>query len=69
MNLRREVIAPDGPSRRKATEAYRRRRKAVLRGEQFLASMRRISESGCAVDPEDVIDELNQVIQALKETL
>lgn len=68
-HLRREVIAPDGPNRRVAVASYRKRRKAVARGKQFLASMRRINETGCAVDPSDVVDELHFLIKALEETL
>lgn len=72
--LRREVIAPDGPDRRDAVAAYRRRRKAVERGKRFLARVRTAYyqdryEHVQDPDTADVIDELYLLIQALEETL
>lgn len=67
--LKREVIAPDGPDRHDAVAAYRRRRNAVKRGKKFLTTMRRMNYLGCAVDPGDVIDEIDRLIEVLEETL
>jgi hypothetical protein len=67
--LRREVIAPDGPDRRDAVAAYRRRRKAVERGKRFLVKVRSAHEFARDLDSGDVIDELDLLIKALEETL
>lgn len=67
--LRREVIAPDGPDRRDAVAAYRRRRKAVERGRQFRDKVWAGYERGKDPDGGDVLDELHLLIKALEETL
>jgi hypothetical protein len=69
VRLRREVIAPDGPDRRDAVAAYRRRRKAVERGRQFRDKVREGYERGRDPDGMDVLDELHLLIKALEETL
>ncbi len=69
MKLRREVIAPDGPNRHDAVTAYRRRRKAIERGERFLANARKLHDAGGAMGTGTVVDEVFRLIQALKEVL
>lgn len=72
VKLRREVIAPDGPSRRAAVAAYRERRKAVKRAVKFRNDACARAYTGRDLDPGylmDVVDELDRLIKALKETL
>jgi hypothetical protein len=69
VRLTREVVARDGPSRRQAVEAYRKRRRAVERGERFLASARAHLEHAEDMDAADVVDEIFLLTKALKETL
>lgn len=70
--LRREVIAPDGPDRRDAVAAYRRRRTAIERAVRFRNDAHATACAGRDVDPGylmDVVDELDRLIKALRETL
>ncbi len=69
--LKREVIAPDGPDRRDAVAAYRRRRKAV---ERARSARKHLYKKACdpRVLPDDLMDaveELDMLIKVLEETL
>lgn len=69
--LRREVIAPDGPNRRDAVAAYRRRRKAI---ERARSTRKRLYEKACGPrvfhdDLMNAVEELDLLIKALEETL
>lgn len=69
--LKREVIAPDGPDRRDAVAAYRRRRKAVERARSTRASLYKKACSPCVFheDLMDAVEELDLLIRVLEKTL
>lgn len=67
--LRREVIAPDGPNRRGAVAEYRLRRKAVERGRRFMKKVQALVDEGCDANSPDVVDELWLLIKELEKTL
>ncbi len=67
--LRREVLAPVGPSRRQAVAVYRRRRKAVERGRRFMQKVQTLVDAGLDTDAADVVDELWLLIKELENTL
>lgn len=67
--LTREVLAPEGPDRRQAVAAYRRRRRAVERGRRFMERVQALVNEGQDADAPDVVDELWLLIKELEKTL
>lgn len=69
VKLRQEVLAPKGPSRRQVVAAYRERRKAIERGQQFTEKVRALADEGRDVNSFDVVFELWLLLKELEKTL
>lgn len=67
--LRREVISPDGPSRRELVADYRQLRLAVERVERLVDDLLAAAEYADDVDPLQVIDELHPLIVRVRKLL
>jgi hypothetical protein len=69
MRLTREVIAPEGPSRREAVRDYRQLRLAYEKVQDLITYLRDQAERAKDVDPLSVVDELEPLMRRVRELL